>query len=69
MKPLVHRVEKLEAASARDNAGADAEVCAAATAELTEVLSVIAAEKAAGDVHGVAQRLLDGVLAAMERRA
>jgi len=36
---------------------------------LSDILSALAAEKSAGDVHGTAQRLLDDVLAAVERRA
>jgi hypothetical protein len=69
MKPIERRVAQLEEA-ARGRAGAhDAEAAEAAHTELSDILSALAAEKSAGDVHGSAQRLLDGVLAAMGRRA
>ena len=69
MKPIERRVAQLEEA-ARGRAGAhDAEAAEAAHAELTEILAALAAEKASGDPNGHAQRLLDGVLAAMGRRA
>ena len=71
MRPgLDTRLRRLEAEAARAaEAQGDGRDAAAAHAELTEILNAIAAEKSAGDVHGTAQRLLDGVLAAAERRA
>jgi hypothetical protein len=37
--------------------------------QLTELMNAIAAEKAAGDVHGIAGRLIAGVLAEVERQS
>jgi hypothetical protein len=70
MNRLDTRLRRLEAEAAH---AAEAQRnwpdAAAAHATLTEFFAAIAAEKAAGDVHGTAQRFLDGVLAELERQA
>ena len=69
MKDILRRIARLESECAHRGAGADAEAQAAAHAELTEFLHAICAEKAAGDVRGVASRQIAGFLAELERRA
>ena len=69
MKDILRRIARLESECAHRGAGADAEAQAAAHAKLTEFLHAICAEKAAGDVRGVASRQIAGFLAELERRA
>ena len=69
MKGMVRRIARLESECAHRGAGADAEAQAAAHAKLTEFLHAICAEKAAGDVRGVASRQIAGFLVELERRA
>ena len=69
MKDILRRIARLESECAHRSAGADAEAQAAAHAKLTEFLHAICAEKAAGDVRGVASRQIAGFLAELERRA
>ena len=70
MRPgLDTRLRRLEAVAAHTLEAQGNGRDAAAHAELTEILNAIAAEKSAGDVHGVAQRLIVGVLSTVERRA
>ena len=69
MKDMVRRIARLESECAHRGASADAEAQAAAHAELTEFLNAVSAEKAAGDVQGIASRQVAEVLAELERRA
>ena len=69
MKDMVRRIARLESECAHRGASADAGAQAAAHAKLTEFLHAVCAEKAAGDVRGVASRQIAGLLAALERRA
>ena len=69
MKDMVRRIARLESECAHRGAGADADAQAAAHAKLMEFLHAICAEKAAGDVRGIAGRQLAGLLAELERRA
>ena len=69
MKAMVRRIARLESECTHRGAGADAEAQAAAHATLTEFFRVVSAEKAAGDVQGIASRQIAGLLAALERRA
>ncbi len=69
MKDILRRIARLESECAHRGAGVDAEAQAAAHAKLTEFLHAICAEKAAGDVRGVASRQIAGFLAELERQA
>ena len=77
MRDMVRRIARLESECAHGGAGAEdgltpeehAEAQAAAHATLTEFLHAVSAEKAAGDVRGVASRQIAGFLAELERRA
>ena len=77
MRDILRRIMRLERERAHGGAGAEhglapeehAEAQAAAHAKLTELLHAICAEKAAGDVRGVASRQIAGVLAELEGRA
>ena len=63
MKDILRRIAQLESECAHRGAGTDAEVQAAAHATLTEFLNAVSAEKAAGDVRGIASRQIAGFLA------
>ena len=70
MKDILRRIARLESERAHGGVGAEhAEAQAAAHAQLTEFIHAVCAEKAAGDVRGVASRQIAGVLAELERRA
>ena len=69
MKDILRRIARLESERAHGGVGADAEAQAAAHAKLAEFIHAVCAEKAAGDVRGVASRQIAGVLAELERRA
>ncbi len=77
MKDILRRIVRLESEQAHGGAGAvhgltpeeHAEAQAAARAKITEFINAVSAEKAAGDVRGVAGRQIAGFLAGLERRA
>ena len=70
MKDLLRRVAKMEAAHPTGAARRyTSEEAASAHAELTQVLDAIAAEKVAGDAHGIAARQIAALLAASEQIA
>ena len=70
MRPgLDTRLRRLEAEHAASRAPADDETAAAAHTEFSEILSALAAEKAAGDTDGTAQRFIVAALAEVGRRA
>ena len=77
MKDILRRIARLESGQAHGGAGAvhgltpeeHAEAEAAAHAKITEFFNAVSAEKAAGDVRGVAARQIAGFLAGLERQA
>ena len=75
MRDMHRRLAKLEAAHPMGAAHRPTpEEAAFAHAELTKIMDAVCAEKAAGDVHGLAARQLAGLIAvpeqiASERRA
>lgn len=77
MKDILRRIVRLESGQAHGGAGAvhgltpeeHAEAQAAAHAKITEFFNAVRAEKAAGDVRGVAGRQIAGFLAGLERQA
>jgi hypothetical protein len=69
MKDMQRRIARLKSERAHSNPGADAHTQAAACAEITEFLNAVSAEKAAGDVHGIADQRIAEFLAALERQA
>ena len=77
MKDILRRIVRLESGQAHGGAGAvhgltpeeHAEAQAAAHAKITEFINAVSAEKAAGDVRGVAGRQIAGFLAELERQA
>ena len=77
MRDILRQIARLERERAHGGAGAEhglateehAEAQAAAHAKLAEFIHAVCAEKAAGDVRGVASRQIAGVLAELERRA
>ena len=68
MKEMARRIMRLEGERAHGGLNAEqAEAEAVATAQLTEILNAIAAEKASGDIHGIADRTIAEVLTALGR--
>lgn len=76
-KEMHRRLARLESERADGGAGVEhgltpeeyAEIQTAAHAKITEFLNTVSAEKAAGDVHGIADRQIARALAALERQA
>jgi hypothetical protein len=69
MRGMLRRIARLESERAHASVGAVARAQAAACAELSAIMAAIAAERSAGDVHGIAGRLIADVLAALESQA
>ena len=70
MKDMHRRLARLEAAHPMGAARSPtAEGAAFAYVELTKIMDAIAAEKAAGDVHGVAARQIAELIAASDQVA
>ncbi len=76
MKDILRRILRLESGQAHGGAGAvhgltpeEHAEAQAAHAKITEFINAVRAEKAAGDVRGVAGRQIAGFLAELERQA